>query len=115
MAVNYPATRSFIVRAGLLVPSPQFATPGWLDLDPADPRWRSSIARAALAWAYETHTLAETLADQLRADDKLARQRLREMSHDLSAATSWASKAKVIRDRAEFDREHPDLRRRPAC
>ncbi|MCM3894309.1 hypothetical protein ND991_03625 [Gordonia sputi] len=112
--IDYPATRSAIVRAGLLVPSPQFATADWLALQPTDPQWLASIARAALAWAHETDQLPTSLAEQLRSDDDLARERLKTVATDLSVAADWAAEARRLRNCAEWNRDHPDLRRRTA-
>ncbi|MET9199052.1 DUF2742 domain-containing protein [Gordonia sp. NPDC003585] len=90
---------------------PTVGSAQWCALADDDPAKLASMVRAGAAWAIETAMLPALLAQQLAAEDALACQRLREMSHDLSAGHDWAAEARRIRDRRQFAEQHPWAKR----
>lgn len=77
-------------------------TPEWAALDDNDPEKTVALLTAASRWALEQEL---DQIDQRRAAAKDA-------ATDISQARDWTAVAKRIRDRDQFDRDHPDLRRK---
>ena len=77
-------------------------TPEWIALDDDDPRKTTAVLIAGSRWALEQEL------------DEIHWQRgaLKRAAEEVSAARDWAAVAKRIRDRDQFYREHPDLRRK---
>lgn len=77
-------------------------TPEWIALPDDDPAKLIALLIAGSRWCLERNL--EEL-DQQRAD-------LKASAIDISQARDWAAVAQRIRDRDQFYREHPDLRRK---
>ncbi len=77
-------------------------TPEWIALDHDDPAKTDALITAGSRWVLE-HQLDQL--DEQRAAAKAA-------AIEISTARDWSAVAKRIRDRDQFYREHPDLRRK---
>lgn len=82
--------RPWLEAARAVGDTPRPGTGEWLALDAGDPRKHWAILRAGLARIAEDAELPRALAQQLREADREAASRLRQASHDLSAALSLA-------------------------
>lgn len=75
---------------------PMPGSPAWCALDEHDPVKWASLLDAAQHWALRLEHFQQAEC---------------EASQDVSAACSWAAIARRVRDRREFEREHPWARR----
>jgi hypothetical protein len=75
---------------------PMAGTPEWCELDDSDPRKRAALLDAARHWALRVET---------------SQQAECEASHDISAAADWSAIAQRVKDRVDFERRRPWLRR----
>jgi hypothetical protein len=75
---------------------PMAGTPEWCALDDADPRKTAALLDAARHWALRVETCQEAEC---------------EASGVIAAAADWGALAQRVKDRAEFERRHPWLRR----
>lgn len=75
---------------------PMVGSPAWCALDDHDPvKWASLLA-AAEHWALRVEYFQQAKC---------------EAAQDVSAATDWTAVARTIRNRREFENEHPWTRR----
>lgn len=77
-------------------------TPEWIALDDDDPRKTTAVLIAGSRWALEQSL------DQL--DDR--RAAAKEAAVDIAEARDWSVVAQRIRDRDQWYRDNPDLRRK---
>jgi hypothetical protein len=75
---------------------PLVGTPEWCALANDDPRKWVALLDAARHWALRLETCQEAEC---------------QASHAISAAADWSAIAQRVRDRAEFEKRHPWLRR----
>ncbi|MGV9481752.1 DUF2742 domain-containing protein [Gordonia aichiensis] len=77
-------------------------TPEWIALDDDDPRKTTAVLIAGSRWAHEQEL------------DEIHWQRgaLKRAAEEVSAARDWAAVAQRIRDRDQWYRDNPDLRRK---
>lgn len=77
-------------------------TPEWIALDDDDPRKTTAVLIAGSRWALEQEL------------DEIHWQRgaLKRAAEEVSAARDWAAVAQHIRDRDQWYRDNPDLRRK---
>ena len=70
---------------------PLYASAAWWALPEDDPRRWASAIRAAACWRHDSRldVIAERVEAELARVDALALERVREASHDVSAATDW--------------------------
>lgn len=78
---------------------PMVGTAAWCDLADDDPVKLAAIFDAAQHWALRIETSQAAMA---------------EASRNVSTAADWSYIAQQLRDRAEFEREHPWAKRRVA-
>ena len=79
--------------------APMAGTPAWCALDDDDPAKLAALLDAAQHWALRVETCQEAEC---------------EASHDISATYDWAAIGRCVRDEAEFYRQKPYLKRKPA-
>lgn len=84
--------RPFLEAARAAGPLPLPGGPEWCQLDDNDPRKLAALLRSGLARVAEDAELPATLARQLADEDREAVRRLRQASHDLATALTWARK-----------------------
>lgn len=82
--------RPFLDQARALGDIPWPGSREWLHLPDDDPRKLAALLRSGLARVAEDVELPQTLAADLAERDREAVRRLRQASHDLSAALEWA-------------------------
>jgi hypothetical protein len=75
---------------------PMAGTPAWCSLDDSDPGKLAALLDGARHWALRVQTCQEAEC---------------EASHAISAAADWRAIAQRVKDRADFERRHPWLRR----
>lgn len=102
--VDWDQVRPYVARLVLPV-SPLAGTAPWCDLDDDDPRKIAALITAGNRWVLEEHMR------QLRSP-VIA---LKDATVALSQELPWQEVAKRIKDRDDFYRQHPDLKRRRAA
>jgi hypothetical protein len=75
---------------------PMAGTPEWCDLPDTDPRKLAALHDAAQHWALRVEACQLAMSDA---------------GSEISAAENWSRIAQHIRDRAEFEGEHPWAKR----
>jgi hypothetical protein len=75
---------------------PMVGSPEWCALADDDPRKLAALLDGARHWALRVETCQEAECDA---------------SHAISAAADWGVIAQRVRDRADFEKQHPWLRR----
>ncbi|MBE7194943.1 MAG: DUF2742 domain-containing protein [Gordonia polyisoprenivorans] len=83
-------------------PCPVAGTPEWVDLDDTDPAKLHALLVAGSRWVLER--------DLAQRDHRQAA--LKDAALDISTAAPWGRIASRIRERDEFYRANPDLRRK---
>lgn len=100
MSVDWTTVRDFINTLNLTGPYPFPGTPEWID-SPTEVRISGLIIAGSRCALY---------AD---ADDARARTHaLKEAAIEIADARDWAAVAKHVRDRDDWHRDNPDLRRK---
>ena len=100
--VDWVAVRDFLARHPVGPTHIIAGSPEWQALDDDDPAKLAALITAGSRWVLEQNL--EEL-DQQRAAKKHA-------AIEIATALDWTRVAKRIRDRDQFYRDHPDLRRK---
>ncbi|KSU59648.1 MULTISPECIES: DUF2742 domain-containing protein [unclassified Gordonia (in: high G+C Gram-positive bacteria)] len=105
--VDWDAVRAYVHRVLADVTHtglPVAGTPEWCQLHDDDPAKLAALVIAGSRWVLEEEI----------AEINWQRDALKRASIAVAQARDWAQVARRIRERDDFHREHPDLKRRTA-